>query len=173
MDRPKSAMNQPGGAGLEAPFPDDFQDPNQDSGAAVAEKAKELAASVKDKSKELAAAMAQAAGDMASTAAHRTKDAAARVVRRIGDKAEETTSAVGTGIESLGHSIREQGPQEGVMAAASSAVAGTLENSGRYLQQQGLEGIGQDVTKMIRRYPIQSVLIGIGIGFLLARTIRR
>ena len=59
-----------------------------------------------------------------------------------------------------------------MMGAASDAVAQTLERTGRYLQEEGLKGIGEDAASLIRRYPIQSVLIGIGIGFLIARSTR-
>ena len=33
--------------------------------------------------------------------------------------------------------------------------------------------IGQDVTALIRRYPFQSLLVGVGVGFLLAQLMRR
>jgi hypothetical protein len=48
-------------------------------------------------------------------------------------------------------------------------VAGTLESGGRYLEEQGLGGIAEDVTGLIRRNPIPAVLIGVGLGFMLAR----
>jgi ElaB/YqjD/DUF883 family membrane-anchored ribosome-binding protein len=33
--------------------------------------------------------------------------------------------------------------------------------------------VGQEMTSMIRRYPIQSVLLGLGVGFLVGAAIRR
>jgi hypothetical protein len=48
-------------------------------------------------------------------------------------------------------------------------VAGALESSGRYLEEQGLSGIGEDLTNLIRRNPLPAILLGIGLGFLLAR----
>jgi len=51
-------------------------------------------------------------------------------------------------------------------------VAQTLESSGRYLQEQGLEGIGEDLSAVIRRHPLPSVLVGICLGFCMARLIR-
>lgn len=35
-----------------------------------------------------------------------------------------------------------------------------------------VEDFGQDVTRLIRRYPLQAVLLGVGVGFLLARVTR-
>jgi hypothetical protein len=51
-------------------------------------------------------------------------------------------------------------------------MADTLERGGRYLEEEGLRGIGQDLTNVIRRNPIPALLLGIGIGFLIARSLR-
>jgi hypothetical protein len=64
--------------------------------------------------------------------------------------------------------LRETAPHEGFIGSAASTVADTLEASGRYLEQQNLSDMGRDVVNLIRRYPIQAVLVGFGIGFLLA-----
>lgn len=69
----------------------------------------------------------------------------------------------------MAQTIRENAPEKGMMGTASSAVADTLEQGGRYLQEQGLSGLGADMTNMIRRNPIPSVLVGFGLGFLIAR----
>ena len=65
--------------------------------------------------------------------------------------------------------MRENLPQGGVLGTASSTLASGLENTGRYLQQEGLKGMGQDLTDLIRRNPLPAVLIGLGLGFILAR----
>jgi hypothetical protein len=140
--------------------------------AQVAEKAKELATAVSEKSKELASAVAQAAGTMARDAAGTVAQRAGEVASTVGRKAEEATGAVGSRIESFGHTVRERGPHEGIMGTASSTVAQTLESSGRYLKEQGLEGIGEDLSAFIRRHPLPAVLVGIGIGFCMARFFR-
>jgi len=87
----------------------------------------------------------------------------------IGQKADSTTAAVGDGLKSLGHTLREKTPKSGVLGEASAAVADTLESSGRYIQEEGVKGMAGDLTNLIRKNPIPAVLIGVGIGFLLAR----
>lgn len=92
----------------------------------------------------------------------------------MAEHVNEATAAVGSSLKSLAGAIREHTPHEGVLGTASSAVANTLESGGRYLQHEGLSGIAADVTNLIRRNPIPAVLVGIGLGFLLAKTtIRR
>jgi hypothetical protein len=48
-------------------------------------------------------------------------------------------------------------------------VASTLEQGGRYIQEEGLSGMTDDLTNLIKKNPIPALLFGIGIGFLLAR----
>lgn len=121
------------------------------------------------KANEMVADVATKASEMASSAAQGVSKAASTV----GEKAEQGVAAVGTGMKSLAGSIREHAPIGGVMGTASSKVAQTLESSGRYLEEEGLHGMGKDLTNLIRRNPIPAVLIGIGIGFLIARSTSR
>jgi hypothetical protein len=118
----------------------------------------EAAGGVMERAKEAAAGAARTAGEAASTVGRRVEDAA---------------STVAGGMQSLAGTIREHAPREGVLGTASSTVARTLESSGRYLEQEGLSGVVDDLASLIRRNPIPAVLIGVGLGFLLARTTSR
>jgi hypothetical protein len=127
------------------------------------------ASKVGDQAKEIASEAGTKVQDLASTVSQKVGEAASLV----GKKAEEAASAMGAGIKSLGGTIREHAPESGVAGSAASAVAGSLETGGRYLQDHGLSGIGADLTTLIRRNPIPAVAIGIGAGFLLAFAISR
>jgi hypothetical protein len=100
------------------------------------------------------------ARETASAVAHTAEDAASYV----GQKAEDATGAVGEGLTFLGNTIRDYTPQSGMVGEASSAVANSLESTGRYLQEEGLHGIAEEVTKLVRRNPIAALLVGVGIG---------
>jgi hypothetical protein len=52
-------------------------------------------------------------------------------------------------------------------------VAEKLEVAGSYLQERDVNHMLSDLSGMIRRYPVPSLLIGLGIGYLLARGTRR
>lgn len=88
-------------------------------------------------------------------------------------KASQPMSAVGEKIGSLADTIREKAPHEGTMGTAATAVAEKLGAAGSYLQEKKLEHMMADLSSLIRRYPIPSLLIGLGIGYLLARGVRR
>ena len=112
----------------------------------------------------------------AQDAGKQAMDKARDAGRSAGEAAEQAAdagaSAVGSGMKSLAGTIRQQGPHEGMLGQATSTAARTLESGGRYLQDQGLSGMAEDVTDLIRRNPIPAVLVGVGIGFLLAQMTR-
>jgi hypothetical protein len=43
-----------------------------------------------------------------------------------------------------------------------------LESASNYLQEKKFDHLGEDFRGLVRRYPLQSVLVGLGLGFLLA-----
>jgi hypothetical protein len=82
-------------------------------------------------------------------------------------------SSVGEQMSSLAGTIRERAPQQGAFGNAASTVADSLEASGHYLQEHELADLAADLGTLISRYPLQSVLAGLGVGFLLGRTFSR
>lgn len=131
----------------------------------VADKARDLAHDVTDKAKNLA----EKVTDTAKAAAGAVVDKAKDVANATGRMADNATAAVGSGVESVGQKVREYGPREGFMGSAAGKVAETIEGAGRYLQEEKLSGMAEDFTDLIKRNPLPAVLIGIGLGFLLAR----
>lgn len=89
------------------------------------------------------------------------------------EKVGGATKMVGEKISSLAGTLRESAPQEGPLGSAAQTVASQLDNAGSYLRDSTLENVTQDVSGLIRRYPIPSLLIGVGIGYLLSRRAER
>jgi ElaB/YqjD/DUF883 family membrane-anchored ribosome-binding protein len=48
----------------------------------------------------------------------------------------------------------------------------TLERAGSYLAEQDLAAMRRDIEGLVRRRPIEAILVGLGLGFLLARSLR-
>jgi hypothetical protein len=126
----------------------------QQTASNLSDQARDAACDVTNKAKDMGAAAAQKAGEAASY---------------LGKKADDATASVGTGMKNLAGTIRDKTPEKGLMNTAGSAVADTLESGGRYLEHQGLSGMSDDFAGMIRRNPIPSILLGIGVGYLIAR----
>jgi ElaB/YqjD/DUF883 family membrane-anchored ribosome-binding protein len=135
----------------------------------------DLASRGAEKAQELATAAGQKASSVAEKAKETARDAANKageMAKNVGHKAEDAVSSVGGQMKSLAGTIREKAPHEGIAGSTATAVANTLDSSGAYLQQHNLSGMAEDMTDLIRRYPIQSLLVGIGVGFLLAKATR-
>jgi hypothetical protein len=132
------------------------------------DKAKDAAHTGIDKAKDLASTGYEKAKDVAQAGWDKTKDAA----NAAGNMAENATSSVGGGMESLAGTIRDKAPREGMIGSAASTVADSLEQGGRYLREEGLGGMADDLTNTIRRNPLPAVLVAVAVGFLLARATR-
>jgi hypothetical protein len=66
----------------------------------------------------------------------------------------------------------EEGEVRGRVRAAAGNVAERVRGAGRYFKETDLRGMSTDINDMVRRYPLQSLLIGLGVGYLVGR-IRR
>jgi uncharacterized protein YjbJ (UPF0337 family) len=60
-----------------------------------------------------------------------------------------------------------QATAKATAATAATMVADTVTGTGAHLQEKGVEGLTGELAAWVRRYPIASLLIGLGVGFLL------
>ncbi len=93
---------------------------------------------------------------------------------RVGERAERTVSGIGRSVEDAAHRVRDRLPQEGRFSEGrlhdtAERVTDRMEQAGRYLQEADFEEMADDLTDLVRRYPLQSVLVGLGLGYLIAR----
>jgi uncharacterized protein YjbJ (UPF0337 family) len=87
-------------------------------------------------------------------------------------KANEAATNVGDKIGSIANVIRENAPHDGAAASVATAVVNGLESASSYLKEKKIDHLSKDVTALVRTYPVQSLLIGIGLGYLLPRRSR-
>ena len=89
--------------------------------------------------------------------------------RELNTRAHEAKAAVGKKMGSLAETIRRNAPQEGSVGSATQSVANRLSAAGSYLEEHTFEDFSKDMTSIIQRYPLQSLLVGVGIGYLISR----
>lgn len=87
---------------------------------------------------------------VAATVTSAAQDVASRVTETAGTAATKAQELAGSAV-----------------TAVTDAVAGV----GTYVQDKGLQGLSGDLTALIRRYPVPALLIGLGIGFVLGRSV--
>jgi len=114
--------------------------------------------------------------DIAQSASNAYGDAKAKV-QEVSSAATEkmggATKTVGEQMSALAGTIRDNAPQEGAMGSAAKTVANQLDDAGSYLQDKTFENMARDLSGLVRRYPMQSLLIGLGIGYLFSRRSER
>lgn len=129
------------------------------------EKGRDMAHGAIEKGKEMAQTAAEKAKEYGNAAADKAKEYgnAAR------ERADSGVASVGSRIRSAADTIKEHAPEGGILGSAASSLTDTLENTGRYLEEKGVSGAAEDLTVLIRRHPVPSVLVGIGLGILLGQ----
>lgn len=126
------------------------------------------------------ASMAHRATDAGAGRLHQATDTAADRAREGTDKAAGVVSAIGEKAHDVAAAVGDYATQakESVQHMASSA-ASKVEHAGEAVRDwtsdavqhpgQYLKAGGDELTSLVRRYPIPALLVGIGIGFLLAK----
>ena len=137
---------------------------------------RDAAQEMKQAGQETAQSIKETAADISQKAGETLKDAKAKA-QEYGSAAVEKVSgasaAMGEKMSSMAESLRGNAPEQGMMGSAAHSVADSLDTAGSYLQENTVENMAQDLTKLIRRYPVQSLFIGVGIGYLFSRRSER
>jgi ElaB/YqjD/DUF883 family membrane-anchored ribosome-binding protein len=150
-------------------------DKAKDVASSFADKAKDAAGNFADMAKDAAGNLTDKAKDATTTVTHKAEDLAknaGQYAKQAGQKADDATASFGHTIKSAADTVRAKGPHDGILGSATSATAGAMESTGRYLEQEKLSGMAHDMTELIRRNPIQALLIAGAIGFLVGRTLK-
>jgi len=93
-------------------------------------------------------------------------NAAKDIAGKVGDEVKGAASSV---TQAASDAASYMGKQAG---GAVSAISDTIKSGENYLEEKGFEGVVTDLTSLVRRNPIPSVLIALGMGFLVARATR-
>jgi len=133
------------------------------------EKASDLAQSAVDKVK-------QTADDLRSKDPSEIVDDARAKAAEVGDaaasKVDSAMTATGEQMSTLAQTVREKAP-EGKAGEVAVKAADALDRGGEYLQTADLQMVRGDLERVIREHPIESLLVGVGLGYLVARATRR
>lgn len=129
------------------------------------QEAKNMAEETYEKGKQAVQQAAEKGKDLAHAAAEKAKE----MGTAVRDRADAGVASVGGTIRNAAEGLKERAPQEGILGSAASSLTDTMDNAGRYLEEKGISGAAEDMTMLIRKHPVPSVLIGIGLGILLGQ----
>lgn len=86
----------------------------------------------------------------------------------ISRKVSNVASEVREGISNFVDGVKEKIPGDAVRKM-SETVSQVSDQVRGYIEDRGIRGLTDDVTDVIRRYPVPALLCGVLIGVLLAR----
>ncbi len=131
----------------------------------TAQRAAEKAGEVKDRAVEKATDLKDRAVDTAGD----IKDKAAVAGQQASERIDSAMTATGERLSGLAQTVRQNAPAGQVGDVAHNA-ARALEQSGEYLQRADPNMVRSDLENVIRDHPIEALAIGLGIGFLLGKS---
>lgn len=135
----------------------------------AAAKAREIADDLRTKD---ASEIAQDAKATVNQLGAQAADKANELGAQAADSADAAMTSTGQSIQNLAQTVRQNAPT-GKVGEYAQTTADALEKSGQYLKQHNIEDVRGDLEALIRRRPVESLLVGLGVGFLLARAFRR
>jgi hypothetical protein len=86
-------------------------------------------------------------------------------------KTAQALSAVGEKIAELASDVRDSLPSRKNIDAALGSAAGSVDSAGHYLSHKSTTEMLQDISTIIRKYPVRSLCLGLGAGLLLMKHI--
>lgn len=90
----------------------------------------------------------------------------ATTVAAVADGVESAQGAISTAATAVADGWESA---QGAISTAATAVADGVGSASSYLQEKKFEEMATDLTALIRQYPVQSLLVGVGLGYILAR----
>jgi cell division septum initiation protein DivIVA len=123
----------------------------------AADKARDVARGAVDSARDSATGVMDRARDMAGQVADKARDVAGNVTDKARDWATGAVNAV---------------KDNGVVNKAEEYASEAWETGSRYVHEHSFKDMADDVAGVIRRNPIPALLVGVGLGFVLARSLR-
>lgn len=86
---------------------------------------------------------------------------------------DRAKAAVGKKMSAFADTLRRNVARESSVGSATHTVANRLSVAGSYLEEHTVEDVTKEATALIQRYPMQALLIGFGVGYLISRGLER
>jgi hypothetical protein len=111
-----------------------------------------------------------------SEVASRTKDKAGQFAEAVSERLEEQRENAAEGLGRVASSIHDKAdrvPGGPKIVNFTHSIADGMESTATYLREHDFSKMGEDVMTICRKYPTQSLVAALAVGFLLGRSARR
>lgn len=120
--------------------------------------------------KEKAGQMADQAGSMLDTA----KDRASEMTDQATSSVDTGMDKAASGLDTVASTLRDRGESMGggSMASIATTAADKMEAGAQMLREKDTDQIVSDLEALVRRKPVESLLVAAGVGFVLSKIVR-
>lgn len=95
------------------------------------------------------------------------------LAERVASSADSAIDTLGEKIGDAGESIGDRSTGRGFLERVGRILASSMKSVGTYLEEKDLRDMAMDVGGVIKRNPGKTILIGAGVGYLIARRMRK
>jgi hypothetical protein len=170
MEQPHMGTNNPdpgSDAVSSSPNVSDARTPS-DSSSGLSDRARDIAGNAREKLADVGSTVRDRAGTM--------KDSLADVIESGADRLRNRTASPGSGGAALagqagGSSVAISG--DGRVAQVSDKVAGGMQSTANWLRETDLDSLKATVETQVKEHPGRTLLIAVGVGYLLGKAFRR
>jgi len=178
-DRPTQPNAQQSGAGNTSGFGDagnttgstsysgtstgSSTDSQSDRASSVSDRAKNMAGTAKEKLADVGSTARERAGTLKNSLADALETGAEKLRQRGTDGS--LAGASGTGSVAL--------ESDGRMSDVTSRVATGMQSSADWLRDADLDGLKTGIERQVKEHPGRTLLIAVGIGYLLGKALRK
>lgn len=167
-----SSVSDPlAGAGSDQDQPE--QGKSQGSGGNASQTGKDAADAAKQKTSEVAGKAQEKMSDVsdkASDVAGKAQEKAGEASDKAKEKTDQGIDKAASGLGQAADMLRKQGEQRGgTVASAATMTAEKLDGAGQYLKDKDTDQLLSDLESLVRRKPVESLLVAAGAGFVLSK----
>lgn len=153
------------------------------SAGSGAEQAGQAAGQAKEKATQVAGQAKEQATQVAGQAKEQATQAVGTAMEKAGQVADQATTQVDAGMDKaaggldkaadmLRQKSESMGGQGSQVQSIAGAAAVQLEKGAQYLKDKDTDQIVADLEAMVRQKPTQTLLVAVGVGFLLSKVVR-
>jgi len=136
-----------------------------DPNAGFADRARDMAGTAREKLADVGSTARERAGNLKDSLADALESSADKLRQRAGGQGGQLAGTTGTASVAL--------ENDGRMTDVANRVAGGMQASADWLRDADIDGLKMGIEKQVKEHPGRTLLIAVGLGYLLGKALRK
>jgi len=138
---------------------------SNDPNAGLADRARDMAGTAREKLADVGSTARERAGSLKDSLADALESSADKLRQRTGGQGGQLAGTTGTSSVAL--------ESDGRMTDVTNRVAGGMQASADWLRDADIDGLKLGIEKQVKEHPGRTLLIAVGLGYLLGKALRK